>query len=367
MTTSIQDTDEAAAEEFAGRMVEVLNAGSLALLCSIGHRVGLFDTLARLGPSTSSVIAEAAGLHERYVREWLGGMTTGGVVDHDPDAQTYVLPAAHAACLTRAAGPDNLARTLGFIPLLAQVEEPVAEAFRHGGGVPYSAYRTFHAVMAEDSGAIFDAALVDVILPLVEGLPEDLAAGIDVADVGCGSGHGVNVMAAAYPASRFVGYDFSEEAIEVARAEARREGLANARFEVADVTALDVAERYDLITAFDAIHDQAQPAQVLAGVHEALRPGGTFLMVDVKASSHLHENVDLPWATFLYTVSVMHCMTVSLALDGEGLGTVWGHQRARGMLDDAGFADVAIREIDTDPFNNYYIATKAPAPGTARR
>ena len=120
------------------------------------------------------------------MREWLGAMVTGGVVDYDPAAGTYALPAEHAAWLTRAAGTDNLAVQAQFIPLLAQVEQPLIDCFRNGGGVPYAAYPRFQQLMAEDSGAIHDAALIDTILPLVPGLPARLAAGIDVADVGCG-------------------------------------------------------------------------------------------------------------------------------------------------------------------------------------
>ena len=357
-TTETTPFDPARAEAFGERMVGVLNDACLALMTSIGHQTGLFDTMAGLPPSTSTEIAGAAQLHERYVREWLGAMTTGRVVDYDPDNRTYRLPAEHAACLTRAAGPDNLATTTQFVPLLATVESHVFECFRSGGGVPYQAYTEFHRLMAEDSAGVHDAALIDAILPLVPGLPERLEAGIDVADVGCGSGHAVNLMAQAFPASRFTGYDFSEEAIAAGRREAESLDLANARFEVRDVTELRVGEAYDLITAFDAIHDQAQPASVLAGIAGALRPGGVFLMVDIRASSNVEDNLDHMVGPFLYTVSTMHCMTVSLALDGVGLGTVWGRQLATRMLHEAGFASVEVTQVEDDLFNDYFIARK---------
>ncbi|HWJ54468.1 MAG TPA: methyltransferase domain-containing protein, partial [Propionibacteriaceae bacterium] len=134
--------------------------------------------------------------------------------------------------------------------------------------------------------------------------------------------------------------------------------LTNATFEIQDVTDLGIADAYELITAFDAIHDQAHPARVLAGVAAALRPTGVFLMVDVKASSDLQENLDFPWGPFLYTVSTMHCMTVSLALDGTGLGTAWGERVALAMLKEAGFSEVQIKNLEPDTFNNYYIATR---------
>ena len=339
-------------------MVTAIDGASLAILLSIGHQTGLLDTMAGLGAATSAQIADAAGLNERYVREWLGGMTTAHVVDYDAGTGTYSLPAQRAAVLTRAAGPDNLALVALFLPQLGEVEQKIVRCFREGGGLPYSEFPRFHALMAEQSATVFDLALVDVVLPLVDGLPERLRAGADVADLGCGSGHAINVMAQAFPSSRFTGIDFSDQAISTGIQEAARLGLTNAAFESHNLTELDKTDAYDVITVFDAIHDQAQPARVLENIYRALRPGGVFLMADIKASSRLEENIDIPMSTYLYTVSLMHCMTVSLALDGAGLGTAWGSQLAVSMLGDAGFGDVQVAEIESDPINNYYIATK---------
>ncbi len=346
-------------QDFAERIVGAVDSASLAILLSIGHQTRLFDTMGELPAASSSQIADAAGLNERYVREWLGGMVAAEVVEFDPAASTYFLPRDHAAVLTRTAGPDNLARVAQFIPLLGEVEQKIIGCFRTGGGLDYTEYPRFHTLMAEESGEVFDAALIDAILPMAEALPDRLRAGVDVADIGCGSGHAVNVMARAFPASRFTGIDFSDEGLTVGRDEAQRLGLTNAAFVAADVAELDTADKYDVITAFDAIHDQAQPARVLANIYRALRSGGVFLMVDIKASSNVEDNVGVPMATYLYTVSTMHCMSVSLALGGAGLGTVWGRQLAESMLDDAGFVDVTVSEIDSDPFNNYYIARKS--------
>lgn len=346
-------------EEFAGRIAGTIDSASLAILLSIGHQTNLFDTLAELPPATSAQIADAAGLNERYVREWLGGVVSGRVVEFDPATQTYTLPRHRAAVLTRAAGPDNLARVAQFIPMLGEVEQKVVDCFHHGGGLSYSDYPRFHKLMAEESGEVFDAALVEVILPMADGLPERLRAGADVADIGCGSGHAINVMAQAFPASRFTGIDFSDEGLAVGRAEAQRLNLPNATFAAMDVAALDMSETYDVITVFDAIHDQAHPAQVLQNIYSALRPGGVLLMVDIKASTRLEDNVGVPLATYLYTVSTMHCMSVSLGLGGDGLGTCWGRQLATSMLADAGFGDVTVREIESDAFNYYYIARKS--------
>ena len=347
--------EQPSAPDVAGRLVQILNDGMLGLMMSVGHRTGLFDALADGDPCTSAQLAERAGLNERYVREWLGAVVTGGLVDYDGATARYTLPAERAAFLTRAAGLDNLALQAQYIGLLASVEDPIVACFRSGGGVPYAAFTDFQRLMAEESATTFDAKLLTVTLPLVDGLTERLRAGIDVADVGCGSGHALILMAQAYPQSRFVGYDFSDEGLGRGRADASAKGLANVRFEARDVAGLDVRARYDLITTFDAIHDQARPDFVLAAIRKALRPDGVYLCVDIDASSDLAKNREHPLGPMLYTISTMHCMTVSLALGGAGLGTVWGRELALEMLRTAGFRHVDVRNVDGDIFNAYYV------------
>ncbi|NNH69534.1 class I SAM-dependent methyltransferase [Nocardia uniformis] len=358
-TTATDAEFAARAEAFGNRMLEILNDGFLTLMVSIGHQTGLFDVMSSLPPATSADIARAAQLNERYVRECLSALTVGRIVDYEPDTHTFALPPEHAAALTRAAGPENIAAFAQYIPLAASVEPAIIDCFRHGGGVPYSKYGRFQQLMAEESAAVHDVALIDVTITLVPGLPERLREGIDVADVGCGSGHALNLLGREFPNSRFIGYDFSEEGVAAGRAEAAALGVTNTRFEVRDVTDLGVSNQFDLITAFDAIHDQAHPAQVLRGIAEALKDDGTFLMVDIQASSNLEDNMEHPLGPGMYTMSTMHCMTVSLALDGDGLGTMWGEQVATRMLREAGFASVDIEHVDADIFNSYYIARKA--------
>src|SRR5215469_1823933 len=353
--TEAEDTGSA---DFAERMMHMLNDAALALMVSVGHRTGLFDTMAAMPAATSAEIASEAALDERYVREWLGAMTAGRIVDHDGAAGSFSLPADHAAWLTRAAGLDNLAIQAQYVGLLALVEDQIVDCFRQGGGVPYSAFPKFQALMAEDSGAVHDATLIDVTLPLVPGLVDRLEHGIDVADIGCGSGHAVNLMDEAFPRSRFTGFDFSDTGIAAARAEADRKGLTNARFEKRDAARLGETARFDLITTFDAVHDQARPDLVLAGIAQALRPGGVYLCVDFAGSSRLSENLDHPFGPFGYTMSCMHCMTVSLADGGMGLGAMWGEQKAQEMLADAGFTSVEAAHVEGDIANTYFIATR---------
>ncbi|HEY7269027.1 MAG TPA: class I SAM-dependent methyltransferase [Dehalococcoidia bacterium] len=339
-------------------MMTFMNGAGIALMCSVGHRTGLFDKMATLPPSSSAQIAAAAGLNERYVREWLGTMTTAGIVEYDAKGKTYSLPPEHAASLTRAAGPGNLANMAQFISLFGNVEDQVVESFHKGGGVPYSQFPKFSGLMAEMSAQIYDATLTGVTLALVPGLVEHLRSGIDVADVGCGRGHAVNLMAKEFPNSRFKGYDFSEESIDAARREADQMGLKNAQFEVRDVATLDGSKKFDLMTAFDAIHDQAQPRKVLKGIADSLNPGGVFLCIDIAASSNVEENVGHPMGPLGYMISTFHCMTVSLALGGEGLGTMWGEQKARELFSEAGFSSIVVRRVEGDFMNNYYVAGK---------
>lgn len=294
--TAPETTDAADPEVVAERMAGIMNDGAICLLAGIGHDLGLFDALADLPPATSEQLADAAGLDERYVREWLGGVVTAGFVHYVPEDDTYALRPDHAPFLT-GSSPDNLVRVMRYVALMGQVTSQVVEKFRTGGGLSYDDYPGFHAIQAAESGAVNDASLIDTIIP-VTGLTERLEAGIRVADVGCGEGHAINLLARAYPASSFVGFDFSEEALAAARAEAAAWGLTNATF----------------------------------------------------------ETRDLPWASFLYAISVVHCMSVSLGQGGEGLGTVWGVQTAERMVRGAGFSDVVLHELEEDPFNAYFVA-----------
>jgi 2-polyprenyl-3-methyl-5-hydroxy-6-metoxy-1,4-benzoquinol methylase len=355
------DFDPAKSEAFAERFLMALNNGALCLMVSVGHRTGLFDVLRTLPPATSHEIATRAGLHERYVREWLGAMVTAGVVEVDPVTKLFVLPAEHAAWLTRAAAADNLAVFAQYITVLGGVEDDIVECFQKGGGVSYDKYPRFHAVMAEDSGQSVLSSLESHILPLVPGLVSLLTAGIQVLDVGCGRGRIMNYLATLYPNSRFTGMDLSPEAIAFARDEAAEKRLQNIEFVAVDMSDFDTtapAAVFDFITTFDAIHDQAKPLHVLKGIHRALRDDGVYLMQDIKGSSYVYNNIAHPLGTFLYTVSCMHCMTVSLAQGGEGLGAMWGEEKTREYLQRAGFRSIETHQLAHDIQNNWYVVGK---------
>jgi 2-polyprenyl-3-methyl-5-hydroxy-6-metoxy-1,4-benzoquinol methylase len=248
-----------------------------------------------------------------------------------------------------------------YVAVMGSVEDEIVECFRHGGGVPYERFRRFHEVMAEDSGQSVLSSLESHILPLVPGLTDRLVQGIRVLDVGCGRGRVLNRLAERYPRSRFMGMDLSTDAIRFARDEAQQNSLDNTEFLIVDLSTFDASaesESFDFITTFDAIHDQAKPLNVLKGIHRALKPEGVYLMQDINGTSHMDRDVDHPIGTFLYAISCMHCMTVSLAQGGEGLGAMWGEEKTREYLQKAGFRSITTHRLAHDIQNNWYVVRK---------
>jgi hypothetical protein len=205
-TTQTDRFDAARSEAFGERVVGMLNEAALTFMLSIGHRTGLLDTLKRINrPAATHEIADEAGLDERYVREWLGALVTGRVIDYDPSSRTYRLPLEHAAWLTREASPSNMAGVMQFMSMFGKIEDHVLDCFHNGGGVPYEKFERFHEIMAEESLQTVVAALDDHILPLVDGLVESLERGVDSIEVGCGRGIGLMHIAKRLPNSRLGG------------------------------------------------------------------------------------------------------------------------------------------------------------------
>jgi len=347
--------DQSKVEAFAGRIFEMLNVSARAMFVSMGQKTGLFAVMSRLPPSTSRQIAEAAGLDERYVREWLGGMVVGRVVDYDPSGGTYALPPEHALVLN-ARDATRMAGHVQHLPHLFAAEPAILKCFREGGGLPWAEHPASGCVPVGEADS--DATLLQRITASAPGLVDRLKDGIDAADFGCGNGHTLNVMARAFPRSRFTAYDLLPDLIATGRDEAEKLGLSNARFVVQDMTALDLRDAYDLIMVFDVVHDAAKPRALLKVISAALRPGATFFMADVRASSLLEKNLDHPLAPYHFLWSITWCMTGSLAAGGEGLGSMWGEEKTLEYLSDAGFRDVAIHRPPDDYINNFYICTK---------
>jgi 2-polyprenyl-3-methyl-5-hydroxy-6-metoxy-1,4-benzoquinol methylase len=247
------------------------------------------------------------------------------------------------------------------MPLLTQSSlEPLMADLGKGEGISYDHYPRFQSFMAQLADAKHREVLVDVFLPSVDQgrVVAALKKGIRVCDLGCGTGLAACLMAAAYPASRFVGLDLDPEALAEGRHTASEMGLSNVKFEAVDVAGAAIGGTYrqafDYITAFDAIHDQSRPQAALLNVRAMLGPEGAFSMIDIAADSELAENRAHPMGAFLYAVSLMHCLPVGLADGGAGLGMMWGRQKAAELLSEAGFSDVRVEEIPNDPFNLHF-------------
>jgi SAM-dependent methyltransferase len=358
------ETEAERREAFSRRMADILNAGAVNLAMAIGYRTRLFDVMDEMDRfAESGEIAEAAGLNERYVREWLAVMATARVVDlkSDGTAETFRLPKAHGDFLTRRAGNGNMGVYAQEIPLLTRTAyDAVTEAFSTGAGIPYERYPRFQAFMSELGNMKHRQTLVDVFLPSVdEGrIVRRLREGIDVLDLGCGEGVATRLMAEAFPNSRFTGLDLDEPAVEAAQSGGPLPD--NLRFVVRDAAKLaddpGMGNRFDYVLAFDAIHDQTRPMDALRGVRHALRPGGFFSMVDIRAETGVAGNLDHPMGPMLYTVSLMHCLPVGKQDGGPGLGTMWGRQKAEAYLREAGFADIFVQPVPEDPFNLHFLA-----------
>mgnify|MGYP006288032065 CR=1 FL=1 len=351
---------------FGSRLTDILNHGALNLALALGYQLNIFDVMADMDkPVSCRDLARAAGLHQRYVKEWLGIMCTGQIIeirDIGIEEAVYFLPPEHAALLTRKSGSSNMGVYTQEIPLLTQIAMArVAEDFSRGEGIPYDAYPRFQAFMAQLSHAKHRQVLIRHFLPGVDqgALVARMEQGIRVCDLGCGQGIALHLMAEHFPASSFFGIDNDAPAIETAQSRAGELGLQNIAFLAKDAASVqddpDFFQAYDYITAFDAVHDQSRPLEALRAVRHMLAPGGMFSMVDIDAASDPAGNLDHPMGPFLYTVSLMHCMPVGLSDRGMGLGMMWGRDRAVSLLKQAGFTRIQVLEMDHDPFNVHYL------------
>jgi hypothetical protein len=348
-----QTIDEAKLGTFMERVLGDAAGLMASTLATLGDRLDLFKALADR-PATSAELAAAADVNERYAREWLRGMHAAGYLELERGTGRYALPAEHAQVLAAEGGPAFLGGafqlTFGYLRTI----ERLTEAFRSGGGVPQSAYPadTWEG-MGRFSRSFYDNLLVQQWLPMVAGLPARLQKGVRWADVGCGSGIAVIRLAEAFPASTFVGYDNFEGQLALARLAAAEAGVEDrVRFELLDGTA-GLPESFDVISTFDVVHDAGDPRALLAAIHRALAPGGTYLMLEMSSADDPDDNVG-PLATLMYGISVVYCMTTSLAHGGAGLGTCgMPPARVHELCREAGFGSVRQLELG-DPFNSLY-------------
>jgi SAM-dependent methyltransferase len=349
--------NEAKLEQFMGKAVTDMSAATTVLLMTIGEKLGLYRALADNGPATPDELASQTGLSERYVREWLSNQATSGYVTYDSSTGRFELPEEQAFALADEDSPVFLGGAFDVIGAMWAGEEKITEVFKTGAGV---GWHEQHPRLFRGTERFFrpgyKANLTTAWIPALNGVEEKLQHGASVADVGCGHGASTIIMAQAYPRSTFVGFDYHEESIDVARKSASGAGAADrVSFEVA--TANDYPGGYDLICFFDCLHDMGDPVGAARHARESLNDSGTVLLVEPFATDKLEDSIGNPVAGMFYGASTMICTPASLSQDvGLGLGAQAGEARLRDVFTDAGFT--SFRRATETPFNLVLEATK---------
>jgi 2-polyprenyl-3-methyl-5-hydroxy-6-metoxy-1,4-benzoquinol methylase len=350
--TIMKNIDETKLNAFMGRVIGDVASANHAFLSYLGDRLGLFKAMANQGPLTSEAVARRAGLSERFVREWLGGMVAGEYVTCD--GAHYTLPDEHAVVLADEEGPAFLGAFFGFNVTGCQVAPKILDAFRTGRGVAQDAFPAeAFETMERATAPTYRHFLVQQFLPAVPGLKDKLDAGARVLDVGCGGGRACLAIAKAFPKARVRGYDVHPPNIERARAAARAEGLADrVTFEARDCTALPRGE-LDLVLAMDVVHDAVGPVALLGAMRAALAPGGVCFVQEFNVSSEPGKNVN-PLAKLLYASSASYCLHVSLAHEhGAGLGACMGTDKLQELAAKAGFTQIDRVALEHPVFSLY--------------
>lgn len=331
-------------------------AAATVMLCTIGERLGLFHAMAPDGAVTPEELARRSGISPRYAQEWLRGMVCAGYVEHSEDTNCFHLSDEQKTVLTTETDPSFMgAHYEALSHLLPGIYEPLLEAFVTGRGIPASAFPAgLWRAQRRGNRGTYERILVQDWIPRVPILQEKLLAGAKVVDVGCGAGEAVISMATAFPSSTFVGLDVVPENIRMARESVTAASLAErVSFDVRDVTT-GLGARYDIATAFDVVHDLPDPGAALAAVAQALPEGGLFFVQDTRAAETLRGNHG-PVGALMYTISIFHCMTISLGEGGVGLGTLGlPPSTLRSLAAKAGFTAVDEVPID-DPVSALYL------------
>jgi 2-polyprenyl-3-methyl-5-hydroxy-6-metoxy-1,4-benzoquinol methylase len=336
----------------ADRVFRDMAGGMAAGLAYIGTHTGLFQAMSGRGAMRQAEVVAASGLNARYVEEWLKGMVAASYLDYDAVAETYALPDEHAFLLSSEGTDHFMGGMFAMLPPLLTVAPRVADAFRHGGGVPFADYapECRHAIDHMNRGN-YEHRLVDYWLKQLPHSAAALAAGGRMLDVGCGRGFVVLALKKAFPAADCLGVDPDAASIAEARANAAAAGV-EARYEATTSDALQDARPFDLITLCDVLHDLPDPLTVLRGLRARLAPDGVLLVIEPRVSDKLEENIN-PLAAMFYGFSVFHCMTQSLAHGGAGLGACLGPTRTQAIFSEAGFGSAQMLDIKS-PTNLFY-------------
>ncbi|GGL13488.1 class I SAM-dependent methyltransferase [Planomonospora parontospora] len=344
------DVDSERLDELLGRAIVDAGATTSAGLVVLGMRLGLYEALAG-GPLTTAELAGRTGTAERYVREWVRAQAAGGYLTHDPDGDRYGMSPEHALAFNPR-GPLNLGTMFRFAVRALTGLDRLEAAMRSGEGIGWHEQDDeLVASVADFFRSGYAAHLVTEWIPALDGVHERLTAGARVADVGCGYGVTTILMAQAYPASEFEGYDYHDVSIERARKAAEAAGVSDrARFAVCAATEIP-AGGYDLVCTFDALHDYGDPVGAARRMREALGEGGTWLLVEPAAGDRVQDNLH-PMGRMFYAASTYMCVPNAVSQGGSAMGAQAGGQAMRGVLEEAGFTDV--RLVASTPVNHVY-------------
>jgi SAM-dependent methyltransferase len=333
-----------------------VTAQQMGTLSTIGDRLGLFRILHEGGPATSEEFASRAGIQERYAREWLAAMACHGYIGYDDADKRFSIGPEQAFCLVDQDSPFYLGSLMPMAVPYWRNLDLLTEAFKHGG-VPQDQFgEEFWCAFERFTRPAFRNNLVQDWIPAMPQVDAALRAGGSVADVGCGNGQALLFLARAYPDAQLVGFDNYAPAVEAANRNAAEAGLAGrVRYELWDASRA-IPGAYDLITTFDVVHDMPRPRPALEHIKAALKPDGTYFVLEFNFSGDLQKNIDHPLGigAFGYSASTNYCMTQSLAVGGVGTGTCMGEEKMREMAAGAGFGRFRRIDFPNNPFNLFY-------------
>ena len=347
--------DEAKQKAFVRKTLGDMSSTAAAIMAIIGDRLGLFKALGDGSPTDSQELAARAGVNERYAREWLGGMASAGYLEYESGSKRFSLPPEHAQVLAQEGGPHFVGGVYQVLLGMLGPLDQLLQAFQNGGGVHQSAYDdNLWDGLERFTGGWFENLLLPEWIPAMPDVRSKLEAGASVADVGCGRGRAMIKLAQEFPKSSFMGFDVFPPTIKLATANAQAAGVADR----VSIQQLDVTEglpqQYDIITTFDVIHDAANPQGLLRAIRQSLSPEGYYVLLDINCSDSLEENFG-PLGTLFHGLSIMYCMTTSLANDGAGLGTLGLHPpKVEEMCAEAGFSSIKLLPLE-NPFHNLYV------------
>jgi 2-polyprenyl-3-methyl-5-hydroxy-6-metoxy-1,4-benzoquinol methylase len=339
-------------QEYAQQLMAYKTGEMVSLMIHIGDELGLYEAMAGKDWVDADRLAEATGLHERWVLEWLRGQGAAGIVDHVGQERFRLSDVATEAMLN----PDSPAYLSGFFfkPPTHDVINQTIEAFRTGIGLSWGAHGDGASHFLCRTNRPFHLQLPGSVIPLMDGMVERLTSGGTVLDVGCGSGTALTTLAEAFPKSQFRGID--PAANMIAEARERFSDLANVSFDVSSGEEVSETDAYDLVTTFDCMHDMTDPEGTMRAVSRCLKSDGAWLIKDIRSHNTYAENLENPVAAMMYGFSVLYCMSSALSKPGgAGLGTLgFPPSVCEEMGSDAGFRRFKILDYEDDPFNYYY-------------